>query len=170
MSAPLGPLTLLSLLGLFLLPFVDFSCQGRKVMTATGYELAFGKEVKTELPVGELLKGLDPDAGGHRDREGRQGDFELTFSQKDRAQGRPLFALAILAGAAGGLVALVWRTGGMVGGLLAAVLLLVAQSDLQKELQEQQVPLVVASFLPGFWASLAASVAGAFLCLVGGRK
>lgn len=164
MPAKLGPFVLLCLAGLFALPFMEMSCQGRKVMTATGYEAAFGKEMKAELPLGDLF-------GGRSEARERNGErFELQISQQERTQGKPLFAAALLVGVVGGALAFLRTSIGTWAGFLACILLLVAQSDVQKEIQEQDVRLLTVAFLPGFWAALASSALGAVLCLLGGRR
>jgi hypothetical protein len=56
-----------------------------------------------------------------------------------------------------------------VGGIAACVLLLYAQNQMQKDMQ-QAPPLVVMTFEYGFWLALAAAAVGAVLCLMGGRK
>jgi hypothetical protein len=168
MRAPLGPLALLTLLGLFLLPFVEFSCKGQKVMTATGYEVAFGKNMTADLPISDWLKGeREPgELGKSRSRDG----FDLTISQKERTQGRPLVAAALIVAVVGGLVGFLWPSLGGFAGMAACALLLVSQSDMNKEIQEQQIPLLVVNFLPGFWASFCAAAVGAVMCFLGGKK
>lgn len=168
MRIPLGPLALLTLLGLFLLPFLEFSCQGKRVMTATGYEAAFGKEMKADFPISDWIKGEREPAemGKSRSRDG----FDLTISQKDRTQGRPLVAAALIVAVVGGLLGFLWPTLGGFAGMATCALLLVAQSDMNKEIQEQQIPLLVLNFLPGFWASFCAAAAGTVLCFLGGKR
>ncbi|MEZ0387498.1 MAG: hypothetical protein ACAI34_10550 [Verrucomicrobium sp.] len=169
MRFPLGPLALLSLLGLFLLPFVDFSCQGKKVATFTGYEVAFGKKAEASFDLGEAFKGRG-DRGGDVGGLFGGSNLDLKFSAKDRTEGRPLVAAALIIAVLGGLLGFIRQSLGAWAGMIACVLFLVAQSDMQKELQEQQVALLVLSFLPGYWASLAAAAGGTVLCLLGGRK
>lgn len=157
MSSSLGPIALLALLGTFLLPFVDFSCQGKKVATFSGYEAAFGKEVTAELP---LSKWLGNDEKG-------SGAFDIRIAQSDRTEGRPLVAAALIVAVLGGVIGFVKRPMGALCGLAACVLLLVAQDQMQREIKERQVPLLVLTFQTGFWASLACAGAGGVLCLVG---
>jgi hypothetical protein len=160
MRFPLGPVALLALLGTFLLPFMDFSCRGRKVATMTGYEVAFGTETSTELKLGELF-GQE----GNRD-----ADLELQFKGKDRRNRNLFVAAALIVGVAGGCAGLFRPFLGAIGGIAAAVLLLVAQADMQNDVRKSEVPLLILTFREGFWASLACAAAGGVLCLMRGRK
>lgn len=167
MRGSLGPLTLLSLLALFALPFVDFSCQGKSVMTLNGYDVAFGREIKAELPIS---KWLEEQAGRSRDRDrDRESSFNLTIQNRERTEGKPVVAAALICAVLGGLAAFVFRITGVAGGVAACVLLLYAQNQMQKDMQEAP-PLVVMTFEYGFWLSLAAAAVGAVLCLSSGRK
>ena len=157
MSSAFGPVALLAMLGTFLLPFVDFSCQGKKVATFTGYEAGFGKEITADLPISKWLG---------RDGKG-SGSFDIRIEQSDRTEGRPLVAAALIVAVLGGVIGFVLRSIGALCGLAACVLLLVAQDQMQREIKERQVPLVVLTFQTGFWASLACAGAGGVLCLAG---
>jgi hypothetical protein len=163
MRASLGPLSLLSLLVLFLLPFVEFSCQGKPVMTLSGYDTAFGREVKAELPIS---KWLNEQKGGRRSNGEREGEFNLTIKNSERTEGKPLVAAALICAVLGGIGAFFFRPAGTFGGIAACVLLLYAQNQMQKDLQ-QAPPLVAMTFEYGFWLCLAAAATGAVLCLMG---
>jgi len=160
MRPSLGPVALLAVAVTFLLPFMELSCQKKPVLTFTGYETAFGKEVKAELPVGKWL------------REASNGNASISFDieQRNRTEGRPLVAAALFVAVLGGAAAFFKRPVGAVSGLAACVLLLVAQSQMQSEIQERQVPLILLTFQYGFWASLVCAAAGGVLCLLRGRK
>jgi lysylphosphatidylglycerol synthetase-like protein (DUF2156 family) len=160
MRFPLGPAALLALLGTFLLPFIDFSCKGKKIEDAslTGYQVAFGKERVANLDLGRLF--------------GQEGDdpaINLRFEHNNRTEGKPLVAAALIVGVLGGLVGFLKRPAGALGGVAAVVLLLIAQTQIQREVQEQ-APMIVITFQWGFWASLGCAAAGGVLCLLGGRK
>lgn len=157
MRLPLGPAALLALLGTFLLPFVDFSCQGKKVATFTGYETAFGKEMTSNLPLSKWLN------------SGQEGEnsIDIRIEHKDHTDGKPMVAAALIVAIVGGLAGFAMRPMGALCGFAACVLLLVSQDQMQREVKEQQVPLVVLTFQTGFWASVACAGAGGVLCLLG---
>lgn len=161
MRFPIGPAALLALLGTFMLPFLEFSCKGKKIedATLTGYQVAFGKERTAELDFGKLFN----------QGESKDASFSLRFENKNRTEGKPLVAAALIAGVLGGLIGFVARPAGALGGLAAVVLLLMAQSQITKEVQEQ-APMIVLTFTVGFWASLGCAAGGGVLCLLGGRK
>lgn len=52
MKAPVGPLSLVALALLFWLPFIEFSCRDRLVVSMNGYEAALGKKLEVKLPAG----------------------------------------------------------------------------------------------------------------------
>jgi hypothetical protein len=159
MRFPLGPVALLALLGTFLLPFIDFSCRGKKVVTMTGYEVAFGAKSTAELDLGKLFGD-----------EGNSGAPRIEFRAEDRSN-RNLFVMAaLIVGVAGGAIGLMRPFLGALGGIAAAVLLLVAQADMQKEVQRSEVPMLVLAFREGYWVSLGCAAAGGVLCLLRGRK
>ncbi|RBP45716.1 hypothetical protein DES53_10298 [Roseimicrobium gellanilyticum] len=166
MRGSLGPLTLLSTLVLFVLPFVEFSCQGKSVMTLSGYDTAFGREVKAELPIGKWLEEQEGRRGRDRDRE---GGFNLTIQNKERTEPNKTVAAALICAVLGGVAAFVFRLAGVAGGAGAVVLLLYAQNQMQKDMQ-QAPPLVAMTFEYGFWLSLIAAAVGAVLCLTSGKK
>lgn len=159
MRFPLGPVALLALLGTFLLPFIDFSCQGRQVMTLTGYDTAFGKEVTADLPISKWL-------GEQR----HEGSFSIRVENSDRTEGKPLVAAALIVGVLGGVLGFMRPSLGALGGIAAAVLLLMAQADIQKELKKREVPLMVVTFEIGFWASLGCAAVGGVMCLLRGKS
>jgi hypothetical protein len=168
MRGSLGPLTLLSTLLLFALPFVDFSCQGKLVTALTGYEVAFGRKVKTELPIGKWIDGRESRTyDGDRSRE---DGFKVTIQRENRDRPNKVVAAALICAVLGGLAAFFIRLAGVAGGAGACVLLLYAQNQMQKEMQELAPPLVVMTFQYGFWLSLAAAAAGAVMCLMGGKS
>ena len=156
----LGPVALLALLGTFLLPFIDFSCRGKKVATMTGYEVAFGTKSKAELDFGKLFEG----------ESGRQDGPRLEFTAEDRSNRNLFITAALIVGVAGGVLGFIKPIIGALGGIAAAVLLLIAQADIQKQAQKQEVAIVVLTFREGFWVSLGCAAAGGVLCLLGGRK
>lgn len=166
MRGSLGPLTLLSTLLLFALPFVEFSCQGKAVTTLTGYETAFGRETKAEFDLGKWLEGRE---GKSRDSN-REGNLTFSVRNEDTRDRDIFVAAALFCAAGGGLAAFFIRLAGVAGGAGACVLLLYAQNQMQKEMQELAPPLVVMTFQYGFWLSLAAAAAGAVLCLMSGKK
>lgn len=167
MRGSLGPLTLLSTLVLFALPFVEFSCQGKPVMTLSGYDTAFGREVKAELPIGKWIEEQEG-RSRNRDRD-REGGFNLTIQNKERTEPNKTVAAALICAVVGGVAAFVFRFAGVAGGAGAVALLLYAQNQMYKDMQNAP-PLVVMTFEYGFWLSLAAAVAGAVLCLMSGKK
>lgn len=160
MGFPLGPVALLALSGTFLLPFIDFSCQGKQVVTMSGYETAFGKEVSADIPVSKWLHGENP----------REGGLDIRIEQRNRTDGKPLVAAALIVGVVGGLLGFLRPSLGALGGIGAAVLLLIAQADMQKQVQQRNVPMLVLNFREGFWASLGCAAAGGVLSLLGGKK
>src|SRR3954470_22912879 len=155
MRLPIGPVTLLALLGTFLLPFIDFSCRGKKVATMTGYEVAFGAKSTAELDFGKLLGGDGIRSSGPR----------LEFKAEDRSNRNLFVATALIVGVAGGALGLLRPFIGALGGIGAAVLLLVAQADMQKDVQKSEVPMLVLTFREGFWISLGCAASGGVLCL-----
>lgn len=165
MRGSLGPLTLLSTLILFALPFVEFSCQGKPVMTLSGYDTAFGREVKAELPIGKWIQEQD---GRYRERE-REGGFNLTIQNKERTEPNKTVAAALFCAVLGGLAAFVFRFAGVAGGAGAVAFLLYAQNQVYKEMQNAP-PLVAITFEYGFWLALIAAAVGAVLCLMGDKK
>jgi hypothetical protein len=165
MRGSLGPLTLLSTLILFALPFVEFSCQGKSVMTLSGYDTAFGREVKAELPIG---KWIEEQEGRSRNRD-REGGFNLTIQNKERTEPNKTVLAAFACAVLGGLAAFVFRLAGVAGGAGAVVLLLYAQNQMQKDMQHAP-PLVAMTFEYGFWLALIAAAVGAVLCLMSGKK
>jgi hypothetical protein len=160
MRFPLGPVALLALLGTFLLPFIDFSCRGKKVVTMTGYEVAFGAQSTAELDLGKLF--------------GEEGDRSsaprIEFRAEDRSNRNLFVTAALIVGVAGGAIGLMRPFLGALGGIAAAVLLLIAQADMQKEVQRREVPMLVLAFREGYWISLGCAAAGGVLCLLRGRK
>jgi hypothetical protein len=160
MRFPLGPVALLALLGTFLLPFIDFSCREKKIATLTGYDVAFGRQATAELQLGKLLG----------DEGGRNADLELQLKGREHANRNLFVTAALIVGVAGGAIGLHRPFLGALGGIAAAVLLLVAQADLQKEVQKSEVPMLVLTFREGFWVSLGCAAAGGVLCLMRGRK
>lgn len=167
MRPSLGPVALLSTLVLFLLPFVEFSCQGKKVVTLTGYDAAFGSEVRADLPIS---KWIEEQEGKSRDRDrDREGSFNLTIKNTKRVDADWRIMTAFFCAVLGGVAAFFFRPAGLVGGVAACVWLLYAQNEMNKNMQEAP-PFVVMSFAYGFWLALIAAAVGAVLCLVGGRK
>jgi hypothetical protein len=160
MRFPLGPVALLAVLGTFLLPFIDFSCQGKQVVTMSGYETAFGKEMTADLPISKWMSG----------DERKNGGIDIHIEQRNRTEGKPLVAAALIVGVIGGLLGFMRPSLGALGGIGAAVLLLIAQADMQKQVQQRNVPMLVLSFREGFWASLGCAAVGGVLCLLSGRK
>jgi hypothetical protein len=156
MRFPLGPAALLALLGTFLLPFLDFSCRGKRVATMTGYELAFGSKSTAELDLGKVFREEGSPDGGPR----------LEITAEDRSRRNHFVAAALIAGVLGGAIGLLRPFIGALGGIGAAVLLLVAQADIQKQAQKQEVAIVVVTFREGFWASLGCAAVGGVLCLL----
>jgi hypothetical protein len=167
MRPSLGPLTLLSTLVLFLLPFVEFSCQGKKVVTLTGYDAAFGSEVRADLPISKWIEERE---GRFRDRPSdREGSFDLTIKNTKRVDADWRIMTAFFCAVLGGFAAFFLRAAGLVGGVAACVWLLYAQNEMNKNMQEAP-PFVVMSLAYGFWLALGAAALGAVLCVVGGRK
>jgi len=160
MRPPLGPVALLAVALTFLLPFMEFSCQKKPVLSFNGYETAFGKEVKAELPVSKWLE----KAGGEKPQ------ISLNIQQSNRTEGRPLVAAALIVAVLGGAAAFFKRPLGAVSGLIVCILLLVAQSKMQSEIQGRQLPLVMLSFQYGFWLSLVCAAVGGIACLLRGRR
>jgi hypothetical protein len=160
MRFPLGPAALLALLGTFLLPFLDFSCRGKRVATMTGYEVGFGSRSTAEIDLGKVFGEEGAPSGGPR----------LEITAEDRSRRNNLVAAALIAGVVGGAIGLLRPFFGALGGIAAAVLLLVAQADIQKQTQKQEVAIVVVTFREGFWASLACAAVGGVLCLLSGKK
>jgi hypothetical protein len=160
MQFPLGPVALLALLGTFCLPFLDFSCRGQKVATVTGYEVALGRESKAEIDFGKILGGDDAGRGGAR----------LELKAEDKSARNLFVTAALIVGVAGGAFGFIRPFFGALGGIAAAVLLLVAQADIQKQAQKREVPMLVLTFREGFWISLGCAAAGGVLCLLSGRK
>jgi hypothetical protein len=160
MRFPLGPAALLALLGTFFLPFLDFSCRGKTVATMAGYEVAFGSKSTAELDLGKFFRheGLS--------REGPR----LEITAQDRSNRNYFVLAALIAGVAGGAIGLLRPFIGALAGIGAAVLLLVAQADIQKQAQRQEVAIVVVTFREGFWASLGCAAAGGVLCLLRGKE
>lgn len=96
MRALLGPLTLLSLLVLFLLPFVEFSCQGKPVMTLNGYDTAFGREVKAELPISKWLNEQDGRRRSDGDRDSGLNIRTVSVPRESRLLPPPSSALCLV--------------------------------------------------------------------------
>src|SRR5688500_13507935 len=92
MQFPFGPVTLLALMGTFLLPFLDFSCRGQKVTSATGYEVAFGRQTKAEIDFGKIFE----------DDELRRGAPKFEVKTEDRSARNLFVTAALIAGVAGG--------------------------------------------------------------------
>lgn len=159
MRFPLGPVALLALLGTFVLPFIEFSCRGKKVATLTGYEVAFGTRSTAELDLGKLFGDEPGSAAGPR----------IEFKTEDRSNRNLYVTAALIVGVAGGVIGLLRAFMGALCGIAAAVLLLVAQADIQGEIRKQEVALVVVTFREGFWISLSCAAAGGVLCLMRGR-
>jgi hypothetical protein len=160
MRFPLGPAALLALLVTFFLPFLEFSCRGQSAGTVTGYEVAFGKKTTTEFNFGKMIGDEELARSGPR--------LEVTAENRERRN--TYVAAALIAGVLGGLIGLVRPLFGALGGIAAAVLLLVAQADIQKQAQKGEVVLLVVTFREGFWISLGCAAAGGVLCLLQGRK
>jgi hypothetical protein len=159
MRFPLGPVALLAMLGTFLLPFMDFSCQGKK-LEVTGYEVAFGRSATAEFDLGKLFGDDEIGKSGPR--------FE--FKVEDRSERNHFVAAALIVGVLGGVIGFIRPFLGALGGIAAAVLLLVAQADIQKQAQKREVPMLVLTFREGFWVSLGCAAAGGVLCLLRGKK
>ena len=122
----------------------------------TGYELAFGSKSTTELDLGKVFR-----------EEGSPGEGpRLEITAEDRSRRNHFAAAALIVGVMGGAIGLLRPFIGALGGIGAAVLLLVAQADIQKQAQKQEVALVVVTFREGFWASLGCAAAGGVLCLL----
>ena len=167
MISRLGPLALLSVAILFSLPFVDISCQGKKVAVLNGYETAFGKELKLDLASPPMKSSREDSLVDRffRPRE-ESSDARLSLQIREKTwDGKPMVAAAFICAIAGGVLGLFMRSFGVLGGVAAVVLLLISQNQMQKEIQE--APLLVMNFGVGFWSSLAAAGAGALLCLMG---
>jgi hypothetical protein len=160
MRFPFGPALLLALLGTFLLPFLEFSCQGRPAGTVTGYDVAFGAKSRAEFNLGKIIGDPDMARSGPR----------LELTAENREQRNTYVAAALIAGVLGGVAGFIRPLFGALGGIAAAVLLLVAQADIQKQVQNRDVVLLVVTFREGFWISLGCAAAGGVLCLVQGRK
>jgi hypothetical protein len=161
MRFPLGPVALLALLGTFMLPFLEFSCRGKKVESVTGYEVAFGRETKAEINLGKILGDDELARTGPR----------LEVKAENKKERNLYVTAALIVGVLGGLAAFFRPFLGAIGGIAAAVLLLVAQADIQSQAKERgDMAVLVVTFREGFWISLGCAAAGGVLCLLRGKN
>src|SRR5687767_6267436 len=107
MRFPLGPVALLALLGTFLLPFLDFSCRGKKVATMTGYDVAFGTRSTAELDLGRIFG----------EEAGVNIGPRLELKAEDRSNRNSFVTAALIAGVVGGVIGLLRPFFGALGGI-----------------------------------------------------
>ena len=136
MNSRISPATYLGIAIAFLMPFLDMSCQGHKVATLTGYEVAFG----TELPVDSL-------GGGQK--------------AKQKVEPTPLIAVAFFLTAIAAGVALWNGIGGAVCAGIAGVCLILGQSEINRKIMAEGKGLFAVDFQVGFYLSLMLILVGA---------
>ena len=147
MNPKASPFTFLGILIVFILPFLEFSCQGQKIASLNGYQVAFGTELDMKSPI--------------------DGSVE-----KHKVGATPLVAFAlILTLVAAGIAFKNGKRAAIPAGL-AALLLLLSQSAIEKDTLENGRGMITASFEIGFYLSLIVIVGGAVLGIIAanGRK
>jgi hypothetical protein len=127
-----------AVLVLFMLPFMDITCQQHKLLTLNGYDLAFG----TEIQPPKLFSEQQP--------------------KKEKIPATPILIGVLLTAVVGGLVSLQSAKVGGFLGIVAAVLLLVFQMQAQTEARQKGEGILGITLQVGYWASLVAAAAAAF--------
>jgi hypothetical protein len=133
-----APFPFLLLLISFLLPFLEFSCQGNKIAALSGYQTGFGTELDS--------------------RDTWSGQVK-----KEKVDATPMVAVVLLLGVVAGLVAFAAPGAAAILGTAAVILLFVAQSQIEKDVLAHGKGMIAVSFQSGFYGSILLLLAGAGL-------
>ncbi len=145
MNPKASPLTYLGIIIIFIMPFLEFSCQGHKIASLNGYQVAFGTELSMKSPVtGE--------------------------PQKQKVKATPMVAIALFLTLIAAVVALVNGKAGCVPAGLAALLLLLARSGIEKNTMEEGQGMIAVNFQSGYYFSLLIIAAGAIVGIIATNK
>ena len=116
---------------LFFLPFVDVSCQGQKMSSLTGIQLATGATVQQAQPLGPV--------------------------KEQRIDAEPLASLTLLCVVAGGLIAFLGsKANAIVPAMLSGagtIMLLLLKSKLDNDALANGRGLLQIEYEPAFWLS-----------------
>lgn len=145
MNPKLSTASYLGILIAFLLPFMDFSCQGHKIASLNGYDVAFGTTLDMKSPM--------------------DGS-----TQKQKIDGTPTVAIAFLLTLVAAVVTLRFGIAGAVCAGISLILLLLAQSSINKKALEEGQGMIAVNFDIGYYLTLILLVAGAVIAVVASRK
>lgn len=138
MNSKLSAAAYLGIAIVFLMPFLDMSCQGQKMVTLTGYEVAFGAELPVEAPFG------GPKA-------------------KQKVDSTPIIMTAFFITLIAAAVALWNGIGGAVFAGVAGVCLILGQSQINRKIIIEGKGLFTVDFQVGFYLSIILLLVGAGL-------
>lgn len=144
MVPKLSPSAYLSLIAVFLLPFMDLSCDGDRIVSLNGYEVSFG----TEITVGSFFDGYST----------------------ERVEGNLAVAIAFFMALAAAAVSLKSQLSGAVIAAISFVLLLIARAEIQDAIWEEGEGLLMVSFQIGYYLSLAFLGMGCVLGVIASRQ
>jgi hypothetical protein len=146
--APMGKkvslITFAAAVAVFLLPFMSVSCQGQKVHTFSGLEMAIGADVE-------------------------QADMFSGAKKTEHVKANPLATLALLAAAAGATVTFLSKAESPLAGILGAAgaaLLVMLKANVGTDMVNRSQGMAQVQSEFGFWAAILLLGAGA-LCSFG---
>ena len=145
MSPKLSTASYLGIIIAFLLPFMDFSCQGHKIASLSGYQVAFGTTLNMKSPMDGSTK-------------------------EQRIDATPIVAVAFLLTLVAAAIALRFGIAGAVCAGISVVMLLLAQSDINKKALEQAQGMIAVNFDLGYYLTLLLLIAGAAIGVISSRK
>lgn len=141
MNPKASPLTYLGIIIIFIMPFLEFSCQGHKIASLSGYQVAFGTELAMKSPV-------------------------TGKAEKQKVDATPMVAIAFFLTLAAAGVALVNCKAGLAPAGLAALFLLLARSGIEKNTMEEGQGMIAVNFQSGYYFSLLVIVVGGVLGII----
>ncbi len=151
----LSPVSYILALLCFLLPFVQISCGGQKLVSLTGVQLMTGTEIK---PPNEIF-GMKAESS------------DLKMTSKSKTDPNWFAAIAFVAGLAGVLFALVkMERGGLIGGIagaVGAVSLLIMRVNISGELSKNPMGAAFTiDYEAGYYLALLLLIFGAVTLLM----
>ncbi|MCK9590166.1 MAG: hypothetical protein M0Q93_12500 [Terrimicrobiaceae bacterium] len=145
MNPQLSTASYLGILIAFLLPFMDFSCQGHKIASLSGYQVAFGTTLDMKSPMDGSTK-------------------------KQRIDGTPIVAVAFLLALVAAAIALRFGIAGSVCAGISLILLLLAQSSINKKALEEGQGIIAVNYDLGYYLTLLLLVGGAIIGVIASKK
>jgi hypothetical protein len=145
MNSKLSTVSYLGIVIAFLLPFMDFSCQGHKIASLSGYQVAFGTTLNMKSPMDGSTK-------------------------EQRIASTPIVAVAFALSLVAAVLALRSGIAGAAFAAISLVMLLLGQSDINKKALEEGQGMIAVNFDVGYYLTLLLLIAGAAIGVISSRK